>query len=152
MMINDVLSLLGATDNERLLIIGVRATLEPTEIAGLERQPNVSCISELASLEDLPSDLGGVTLALLLFGADAEIDDLSVQLLGRLRDSGVARVAVNDPQSVLTVSEMLALGYVAAPGASGRIFLHDPDEFFSRREWNNARHWANPENFKRYRW
>ena len=152
MMINDVLRMLGTTDRERLLVIGVRATLGTDEIAGLERQPNVSCILELASLEDLPSNLSGVTLALVLFGDDAEIDDLSAQLLGRLRDSGVARAAVSDPHSVLTVSEMLALGYIAAPGANGRIFLHDPDEFFSSREWNNARNWANPENFGRYRW
>ena len=32
------------------------------------------------------------------------------------------------------------------------VYTYDIDTFNHRREWNSPEHWANPENFRRYRW
>ena len=77
------------------------------------------------------------------------------QVLGRLRDVGGGRVLLAaNAESVLTERELLALGFVRKrhPTLRFRLYLHDPDDYFPAREWNNAEGWANPQNYSRYRW
>ncbi len=151
-MIADILSQIGAAEQENLLVVSVGVALDDDDTGRLCQFPNISRVSDLALVDDLPSDLGEFSLALVLLGDGVKVKNLATQLLGRLRDSGVARTAVSDPTPLFAVSEMLALGYIAVADSAYRVFLYDPDEFFSRREWNDARDWANPENFRRYRW
>ena len=76
------------------------------------------------------------------------------QVLGRLRDRHARRVLVEDVNASLSARELLALGFVGGTGdePSGRLYLHDPEDFFPKRDWNTAENWANPENFGKYRW
>ena len=78
----------------------------------------------------------------------------AAHLLSKLRDRYAERTIVAMKGQVLSSQELLALGFVRKdlPSASTAIYLHDPDEFFTRREWNDSRNWANPENFDRFRW
>ena len=76
-------------------------------------------------------------------------------VVGRLRDIAGGRVLiVGDVSSALSDRELLALGYERRehPTLAADIYLHDPDDFYPAREWNNAERWANPQNFGRYRW
>ena len=77
-----------------------------------------------------------------------------VHLLSRLRDHCCIRVLLHCADQVLTNQELLALGFIEQESLSedGHFFLFDPDIFFERRDWNTPDKWANPENFKKYRW
>jgi hypothetical protein len=77
-----------------------------------------------------------------------------VQLLSRLRDQHSRRVLLHCSDQAHSNQELLALGYIEQkrPSIDGRFFLFDPDLFFERRDWNTPARWANPENFKKYRW
>lgn len=77
----------------------------------------------------------------------------AVQLLAALRDRYAERTIVSN-EGVLSGPELLALGYIRQDLASPEkdVYLHDPDEFYSGREWNDDRNWANPQNFNKYRW
>jgi hypothetical protein len=76
------------------------------------------------------------------------------QLLGRLRDQYSRRVLLHCTGQAFSDMELLALGYVKQkhPSIDGCFFLFDPDLFFEPRDWNTPEKWANPENFKKYRW
>lgn len=78
----------------------------------------------------------------------------AAHLLAQLRDRYAERTLVCDTQKVFTSAELLALGYIKQPRPRGgeRLYLHDPEEFFERREWNDSRDWANPANFDKFRW
>lgn len=75
-------------------------------------------------------------------------------LLSRLRDQYCRRVLLHLSGEMLADQELLALGYIKqdSPPGEGELFLFDPDLFFERRDWNSPEKWANPENFKKYRW
>jgi hypothetical protein len=76
------------------------------------------------------------------------------QLLSRLRDVHCEKVLLLDTESGWSPDILRSLGYleVKRPSARGRCYMFDPDIFNQPREWNNSTDWANPENFRRYRW
>ena len=76
----------------------------------------------------------------------------STHLLSRLRDQHCRRVLLQCETTMFTKQDLLALGYIEQPSEYGRLFLHDPERFFERREWNTPDKWAHPENFKKNRW
>ncbi len=80
--------------------------------------------------------------------------DDGVHLISRLRDRHSKRVLLHCAVQVHSKQELMALGFIEQKHSSsdGRIFLFDPDLFFQRRDWNSPDKWANPENFKKYRW
>lgn len=73
--------------------------------------------------------------------------------LAALRDRHARIVIVADERECLALTDYLALGFerLEVPGVD-RAFIFDPDSATRRREWNNSRDWANPENFDKYRW
>ncbi|MCC5869914.1 MAG: hypothetical protein JJU27_15530 [Gammaproteobacteria bacterium] len=78
------------------------------------------------------------------------------QLLARLRDQLCARVfVVTGAHGAWSRQDMLALGFTLRErSADGQwlLFDHDVASYNPERDWNTPEHWANPENFKRYRW
>lgn len=108
---------------------------------------DVRSVSELDQLERH-------SLALVFVEPEHLEKNAAVNLLAQLRDRYAERVLVCDEQGVFTSAELLALGYIRQrrPRENVRLYLHDPEEFFERREWNNPRDWANPENFDKFRW
>ena len=109
---------------------------------------------QTTAAEALPEQMSRVDAAVVFDQFDAETKDGSRHLLARLRDQLARRVVIRDDERVFTATELLALGYIKdeRPQARGRFFVHDPDRFYERREWNNSKDWANPENFDKYRW
>ena len=73
-------------------------------------------------------------------------------LLARLRDvHAQSVVALVDG---IASNDLLALRFEPANRVfdGGQVFLSSAAVTDKRRAWNNARHWAHPENFDRYRW
>ncbi len=111
----------------------------------------VRCLGGVASVADLDG-LGRYSLAIVV-GQPGQMRKRDVvHLLARLRDRYAERVALREESSNLSSSELMALGFVRFRRASGRFYVYDPDTYFEPREWNNSRQWANPENFRKYRW
>ena len=118
-----------------------------------EALPRLEWVSNPSSVRDSSSD-PLYDLAIVLLNS-ADVEALSAaQLLGSLRDRHAKRVLLDDPHHTLAPSELLALGFLPQSGIEGskRPFLHNPDEYYPEREWNNAQNWANPENFDKRRW
>jgi hypothetical protein len=76
------------------------------------------------------------------------------QLLSRLRDVHCDKVLLVDTGSAWNPGTLRSLGYleVKHPSIDGCCYMFDPDIFNQPREWNNSSDWANPENFRKYRW
>ena len=122
----------------------------PTSLANTRDLVWLSNVRTASDLDDLPRQPMAIVCAL----PDSMQKRSVVPLLARLRDCCADRVLVYDETRRFVPAEMLALGFVetASLQNGGCVYLHDPDEFFERRGWNNARDWANPENFSKYRW
>lgn len=77
-----------------------------------------------------------------------------IHLLSRLRDQYCRRIMLHCSVRSHSNQELLALGFIEQerPFKDGRFYLFDPELFFERREWNTPDNWANPENFRKYRW
>jgi hypothetical protein len=87
--------------------------------------------------------------------------DAGSALLARLRDLHCRRFSVtfaatgDDPAWTRERFLSLALSLhrrVDQDGLTTVIYSYDIDTYNPRREWNDPSHWANPENFDRYRW
>jgi hypothetical protein len=107
----------------------------------------------LSGADDLPHTLRatiGVVVAPLEYLSRKRAE----QLLSRLRDVHCNKVLLFDSGCEWSREELRALGYleVDRPLNDGRCYIFDPDAFNEAREWNNPTDWANPQNFRKYRW
>jgi hypothetical protein len=146
---------------------GIKLLLEQLGVVG--RDPSVLAIGiasdelrgisaakaydRLSGPGELPASLRvqlGIVRAPLSFMARKDAE----QLLSRLRDVHCETVLLMDPGGSWPQEELRSLGYleIGCPSEEGPCYVFDPDLFNEPREWNNASHWANPENFKKYRW
>lgn len=105
-----------------------------------------------ATVDSLPEDIRAEVALVDALGI--RDDDELLPLLARLRDVHARQVIVVLPSGHASRDDLVALGFEArkSPSGDGLIFVWDPALANRPREWNNARHWANPENFSRYRW
>ena len=140
---------------EQLGIAGRNPSVLAMGIAGEELRG----ISEVKSYDavpgagELPASLK-VQLGIVRAPSDFMARKDAEQLLSRLRDVHCEKVLLLDPGSAWTPQELRSLGYVEieCDRAEGPCYLFDPDLFNEPREWNNASNWANPDNFRKYRW
>lgn len=128
-------------------------------ITGRERRHSISAknrrltwYDNVAGVDDLEG-LARCTLA-IVFGLPAGTGKKQVtHLLASLRDRYATRIVVEDTGSLFSLGDLLALGFEKLPQHGPyAAYLYDPDSPSRRREWNSPRHWANPENFDKYRW
>ena len=101
----------------------------------------------------------------LLYGAleSRPVADGSA-LIARLRDVHCRRLCItwrprgrHDGEASWTHERFLSLALalcrrIDQDGVRTEIYLYDIDHYNPRREWNNPDKWANPQNFRRYRW
>ncbi len=141
-------SVLKARDNAQILVVADRSL----RASGEEQR-----VTWCDGASDLPEQEGGGRFELAIVDTDSAVianEPALSQLLAALRDRFARRVLVLDQRQAMGLNDYLALGFERMPGAAtdDRQFLFDPDAESRQREWNNARNWANPENFERYRW
>ena len=113
----------------------------------------VEAYEVLSGPDDLPKTLR-VALGIVVSPLDFMARTVAEQLLSRLRDIHCEKVVLIDTNNGWTPEDLRALGYleVGQAWADRRCYLFDPDAFNQPREWNNRSNWANPENFRKYRW
>ena len=76
-----------------------------------------------------------------------------VPAIARLRDIGCRRVLLLTGPELCCENELRGLGFLPVDALGPHAaFVHDGDLLNQPREWNNSKHWANPENFDKYRW
>lgn len=113
---------------------------------------DIEWLTDVSSHQDLDGFLR-TSLAVVFDQLEHMTADGARHLLAQLRDRYADRVIVVDAMKVFTAGDFLALGFERAEDETvGRAFVYDPDSTSRQREWNNADHWANPENFNKYRW
>ncbi len=141
-----------------------------------QRPKSVLLISAGGSAAEIPACLHGPALVHIpahalpgalpvgkRFGAGVVLDGLAglsradgTQLLAQLRDQLCEQVfVVVTKASAWSREDMLALAYtLRARSADDQWLLYDHDiaSYNPERDWNTPEHWANPENFERYRW
>ncbi len=113
----------------------------------------VHACEALSGPDDLPRTLR-VALGIVIAPLDFMTRKKTEQLLSRLRDIHCEKVLLVDTDGGWKPEELRPLGYLetSKPQAGVRCYLFDPDAFNQPREWNNSSNWANPENFRKYRW
>lgn len=77
------------------------------------------------------------------------------QFLGWLRNAGARRIAVSvAPEDDWPFKDMIALAFrrYASLDDGTVVYAYDIETYNRPRDWNNARYWANPENWGKYRW
>ena len=145
--IASVLGNLGiVTRDLSLVTIGVADT-------GVTDADIVQAYETLSGPDDLPKTLKA-TLGIVVTPLDFMTRRGAEQLLSRLRDVHCEKVLLVDTDGVWQPEDLRPLGYLETgqPPAGLCCYLYDPDAFNQPREWNNASDWANPENFRKYRW
>jgi hypothetical protein len=132
----------------RLLVIGEPPTLPK---AGAE----VTCVAANAATAELAA-LGRFDFA-VVSGLLERLDAGEAEsVLGRLKNLHTDRfVLLADPaRSSLGHDALLALALAPFEHLDdGRVaWRYDIDRYNPERKWNNPEDWANPDNFKKYRW
>lgn len=79
------------------------------------------------------------------------------RLLGYMRNCLVKRIWLLLPEDAdWPLQTLTALGFRGdddSPAPAGmRSYTYDIGSYNHKRSWNNARFWANPENFNKFRW
>ena len=143
--------------------LGIPATGETLLVVGLPpdvEHAAVTCLGRLASADELPPELR-VDTGLVVEQLEHLAPRAGAHLLSRLRDVHCKRVflllrnRLSNDDTRWGRDTLLAMGFTqqqpdVALGAE--LYLYEPEVFNPPREWNNARDWANPENFRKYRW
>ena len=150
--IPDVKELLQELDlldkGQRILVIGVDKAADEGDVIGM---------CELVNASELPEELR-VNITVVVGQLERMSREDGVHLLSRLRDLISERVLLLLHDEAWPSDELFALGYMQIgpqkkrPSGDERFFLYDPDQFNEPRAWNNTANWANPENFKKFRW
>lgn len=78
----------------------------------------------------------------------------ATQVIGQLRNVLNAQIiALLSSKAALGFNEMIGLGFKRESIESGlATYTYDIANYNKKREWNNARFWANPQNFDKFRW
>ncbi len=76
-------------------------------------------------------------------------------LIGRLKNLHADNIWLLVEQPPWPLATYLALGFVQVATddfAPARVYSYQLQDYNAARPWNNAKYWANPQNFHRYRW
>jgi len=86
----------------------------------------------------------------------------AIELLAQLRDRHTPFLAVladlgrlRSADGAWNQCDFIALGLepsIATPEPGVGLYIYDLANYNTAREWNNPRHWAHPENFRKFRW
>jgi len=114
---------------------------------------NVYYLDDVNCVEDLDNELRA-DVGIVAGQLETMAHEDGINLLSRLRDVHCSKVLLLVSGPGWTREELLALGYqeTKRPSSNGRCYLYDSEIFSQARDWNNSTNWANPQNFRRYRW
>ncbi len=148
-----VLDVLAKANEERTYLVVSRSEPPPPIEQFFPVDSSVEWLCHVHSVEDMVA-VERADLSIVFDQLEHMEKTNAVHLLSRLRDQHSKRVLLHCADQTHSKQELMALGFIEQkhPSSDGRLFLYDPDLFFPRRDWNTPDKWANPENFKKYRW
>lgn len=79
----------------------------------------------------------------------------AIALVGLIRNQLNAKILiVTDQDGPLSFQDLLGLGFQRSfiNDVGQALYTYDIANYNKKRDWNNSRFWANPENFNKYRW
>ena len=120
-------------------------------------------VQPLGVVEDLTAlaSVGRFDLAVVANQLEQVSRRAGAQLLGRLKNLHTGRICVLlAPEQGYgrqwRGNDFIGLGFNEPrdqqPGEPQRFYYYDLGSYNPERRWNNPSGWANPENFRRYRW
>lgn len=146
---------LAAAGAGRVLLLGDAGlgVQTRTETAGAP----VHWLRQVTSAQDLPLDQERVALAAAAGVFEHLPADAASELLAALRDRCARRVLVALPPHVWSAQDMRGFGFEtlgAVRSGDGMLATYgfDIDHYKRTPDWLNARNWANPELWDRFRW
>jgi hypothetical protein len=110
------------------------------------------------------ADLGRFDYAVLSHALEPLEPSEGAALIARIRDMHCHRFALacrhtdaHHREGEWSEPELLALALtlhrrVREDGVWHSVYTYDVDTYNPKREWNSSENWANPQNFRRYRW
>ena len=110
---------------------------------------------QMVDLTLSPDDVKNVDLVVLGENLNQLEHTKMIEVIGVLRNHLNAKMLIlSNEASTLSFSDMLSLGFKREEqDESGlTVYSYDIASYNKKREWNNSRFWANPENFDKYRW
>lgn len=142
--------------NDLLNLAGVEISGGNLLLIGLSVDSGVESLSfdvqTVAARARVPAD-ARADVALLTDDIPDNAKPAFIHDLARLRDLHSRALILLSRNERLTENELRGLGFISrGESGIGTVLVYDPDESNPPREWNNADHWANPENFSRFRW
>ena len=104
--------------------------------------------------EQLNPFVHSVDMVLIAEDIEALDRDQATQVIGQMRNVLNAQIiAVLSNNAPLGFNEMIGLGFKRESLDQGlAIYTYDIANYNKKREWNNSRFWANPQNFDKFRW
>ena len=111
--------------------------------------PKGQWLSDVAQADDLEG-VDNLGLVVVTNQIEHMAPDAARHLLARLRDRHAELLIVHDPEKVFRTTDYLALGFEVDEEPD--CYVYDATAASRQRDWNNARDWANPENFDKFRW
>jgi len=111
--------------------------------------------SKMLDLQLNSDDVKNVDLVVLSENLNQLEHAKMIEVIGVLRNNLNAKMLILcNEASTLSFSDMLSLGFKREEQDESGLTLYSYDiaSYNKRREWNNSRFWANPENFNKYRW
>jgi hypothetical protein len=152
----DIPSLLQRTSANSLLCIGTGEVPAVTRLG--QTSPDIA-ITTLHYETPLDRSLGRFDLALAVDVVGRMSKSDGTRLIANLRNFHSNTVAVimaaaeDSAQTAWSDTEFLALGLLPTRSGDGtRLYVYDIATYNDSRVWNSPRHWAHPENFRKFRW
>ncbi len=120
--------------------------------AGAGTTPDTITRLEPAGAAEALDSLGRFDCALVGPG-DAVRERALLLLLGRLKNVHAPRIVLQlDERPGAELRDALLELAFEPDAETAELWIHDIDRYNPQREWNTPEHWANPENFDKYRW
>jgi hypothetical protein len=137
-----------------LLLGDAGAAIEPARAAIASP---LRWVREVHGTHDLPLEQGRFALAAAVGVFERLDQDTAAAVLAALRDRCARRVLTALPAVPWTAHEMRAFGFDALgqvdfAGTLLAAYGFDIDRYKRAPDWLDARHWANPELWGRFRW
>ena len=111
-------------------------------------------VSHVSNIEEFPRFELGIVFDFL----EQRTSEAGIQFLCKLRNLKCEKIWVAVTTSeTWNLTGMISLGFVlenryVKEGVELCTYSYDIATYNRKREWNNARFWANPENWGKYRW
>lgn len=180
MAVQQIITLSEPNENERIRLtmlgeqlgFGALRNVEETRnrilIADIDEEQTCHEITNRLSDEVV---LAGLELLVLSIGSEGRLSEQAYHWVARVRNQGTARLiafptrfdpTVGDTEKTEWVEQLRALGFLRADrrltqsleddDIPALLMFFDIRQYKNPPDWLNARHWAHPELWNKYRW